>query len=1279
MLSFTMSRWVRGAVWCAGAGVVWCPVCVCISGGGSWWVCACAVGLIAVTLGSGYTAWTVFTNLLRHGPSSYPLFAWCVNLLERLVERSHDLEVKKSLSEERSTGKETAVNRELTITAHQLYSGFIFPWYSQVSPDNHFSHQMKDLLEGILVTMCWRVRESVCITKLISEVIQLYIQHYRQYYKAIRKVARKHGEEDPSVYIGCPEISTAYKSLHPALKSADAEASYYRKLSHILLHNYLPLEVSRCDLIFICLRDLFAQNVLKGFVDQVCDTQWLNTLIAEILSDPESNDTDSDGTNQSHSPSKAVVPHTPSSVIKSRDSEKLLVYTNPLASIQEETISDLQTLEGSPGRKASVVEPSEQRGPSGKGGELHGPCRFENVEALVKYMKSSSLEKKDSKEDEDYPTLSSALSKMISTTAGPLLPDNSASIQYQPIVQKMWESPVEEKKYFVDMPKMKKNPFSRRVVEGMKVDDFKLMISAQGSDSGKRAGEDKTQETAGSRSADTQSSEEEPKSNAKVRNTTLDVSDSDIVDSKPLPHSSKETTTLLALPFDLQRSKSCGSISTDEVKSVHDIPKILHSSLNCLDQFSSNESSGEFKESREGFSDEEEQVMREKGHEKGHLVKMLSFDKNDGIDDESLQQNSGAENLCLQTPACVSSEQVETPIDPADPSGISSLEVPSSPPLHNAGFGWENSDLSPIYEESDDLASSIAKLRSLLSARESQHSLGSLSSYGSSDSEPKSAQSDPGRYNLERPRFTFTHKDSSSSLASVRSCSSVESCGGLGVSTDEELLEAAEIPLDGRVFLQVSIPNTEVHTEPGGTQFTVYVIQYDAIYLLETNSSQGENNEEGSSSVAISEPRMVLQTNHVKRRFREFLTLHAALEEDQRLRTFMKGVKGPNKWLNLPFSKLDSTTIASRKQFLEKYLQAVIQRPEINISLPMKEFLAYGSDASVAFVKKPLELSVPRLDKLLARTVSGVFHSIKTALPSFDSTEGNSSSSSGSITGDSKSTGGGSVGGSSERKMFQGFMSNTRNDYELRLDITAEEEECEIEDALVLEVNGVDTDCPIDSAFEARETQVGCLQLNLRQDPHLQSFPTQGPPGPRSEGDGCDITSLTRNESNEESLQESEDGLWQECPLSTGLLDALVELLTPSDHPLTHQPCVTLLSLFAARMTNTWLQVEIDGLFSEEKKAEYIRRIREAIVAPSAEDKGEEPDPKELQMSKENLIQAIHTFLPNALPLGLGDATVKKGVELLVDSLQHPVLARDLALYLLDLVAAQLVPHTFTP
>lgn len=65
----------------------------------------------------------------------------------------------------------------------------------------------------------------------------------------------------------------------------------------------------------------------------------------------------------------------------------------------------------------------------------------------------------------------------------------------------------------------------------------------------------------------------------------------------------------------------------------------------------------------------------------------------------------------------------------------------------------------------------------------------------------------------------------------MKSVSSLESCGtGNGIA-DEEPLEAAEVPLDGRVFLSVSVPVTEVHTELGGTQYTLYTIQVSLLSL----------------------------------------------------------------------------------------------------------------------------------------------------------------------------------------------------------------------------------------------------------------------------------------------------------------------------------------------------------------------------------------------------------------------------------------------------------------
>ncbi|KAK3891329.1 hypothetical protein Pcinc_004773 [Petrolisthes cinctipes] len=1360
-----MSRWLRGAIWGAGSCVVWCPVCVCLSGGGAWWVCACAVGLITITLGSGYTTWTLFNNLLCHGPHSYPLFAKCFKLLERIVERGqtpsagpHDSprSRKSSIGKLACSGRLTTSTsselllQEVMVSAGSLHSFLILPWYSHVSPDAHFSYQIKDVLEEILTSMCRKVKESGNITQLASGVIQLYLQHYRQYQRAVKKASKKHKDIHSSRKASSQEIQAKYKPLHPALKNPEALKLYYCKLAQILLQHYLPVEVTSCDLLLISLRDLFAQNVLQAFVDLLCDTQWLNTRLSEILSGVNENATDWEEPQRHNQPKEENTQNT-----KSLDSvkntlpvlvEEKLIHPN-LPSIEEETLFDLQQLDPASPQHAQSSQPTLLRDSQEKQGEK----KFENAEELVEYVRSSSLEKKESSEDEDYRSVSSALGTFISTTAGPLLPDAS-SPPYHPMVTKMWESPLEDK-CFVDIPpvRKKKNPFMRNVIEGMKEEEYKIMYHTTKDD------KSKTSPTSPAAVAECSLVQKLDECMNKV-----EIRVEDIENGK-----SHSKSTLITTIGDIMRSKSCENLVVDESIGINSLKcesKSLHSSLCKLDQL---EDQKTWSEDSSNVVNGDEVVSRK---EKGHLVKMLSFDKNDGTDQDSLVNNaipndySEGENIpkgnqcktaeknqmqeinSLGPKNSEESQLAPSPIIENTPESEppNTLDIPGSPPLGNAaGFGWENPDLSPIYEESEDLASSIAKLRSLLTERESQHSLGSLSSYGSSESEPKSAQSDPGRYNLEKSRFTFTHKDSSGSLASVKSVSSLESCGtGNGV-TDEEPLEAAEVPLDGRVFLSVSVPVTEVHTELGGTQYTLYTIQYDAIYLCESPTAAssissgdgvsggggaggagGGSEESTSEPVPPTEPRMVLQTNCVKRRFREFLRLHSSLEEDPKLRTAMKGVKGPNKWLNLPFSKLDSTTIATRKQFLEKYLQSVIQRPEVNISTPVKEFLAYGLDSSVSFVKKPLELQVPRLDKLLAKTVSGVFHSLKTALPSFELSDSQGGGAEGQVGG----SGGGGVSTSDKTRLGGGapneqrtklsaFLSTTsKGEYELKLDITAEEEDCQIEEALMQEVSvGRYQEENVDTAYEAKEktshlapvtysqlrAQYQRQQLQHQQQQQQQEeekqyqqqqqlhqhsvvlgwggdsasgggggaagqYPCLPPPGPRLRGDGCDDEDLSRRSSNQDSLNGEEGiGSWEDSPLSIGLLDVVVEVLAPSDHPLTRQPCVTLLSLAFASITHKWIQTELERVFSENNSVEYIQLLREAILTPPQHDHSPPPTPEEVYQSRARLHAALIDCLPGVMEAGVGRV---------VDSLQHPSINADLALHLLDLIAARLLP-----
>lgn len=534
-------------------------------------------------------------------------------------------------------------------------------------------------------------------------------------------MSKKHKDLELFSKTGFEEIQAKYKPLHPALKSQESLKLYYRKLAQALLLQYLPVEVTRCDLILISLRDLFAQNVLQAFVDLLCDTQWLNTTLTEILSGGLEDVHDRDKENKASAPRdesvklrKSLEELTSSLQV---GSDERLPHTN-LPSIEEETLKELQQLNptGSPSAQHTQFTEGSPSSCSNKDDKM-----FENAEELVEYVRSSSLEKKESSEDEDYKTVSSALGTLISTTAGPLLPDSS-SPPYQPLVSKMWESPVEDK-CFVDLPpvKRKKNPFARNVVEGMKEEEYKLLCYP--------TTDDKSVKVASSPAA--------------IAENTLVPKISDIslkggieIKIEESESESKGTSEKNGVPNmrDIPRSKSCGSlVNGDDNEALNVENKTIHYSLGELDQVEVKETEN-IMEKDDSLEINDDLASGRK--EKGHLVKMLSFDKNDGIDETSLENGKLAASdseldkesqsdylRVLQATESSSSPVSATPEQNQSPNTASTvtptkeneppgtLDLPDSPPIGNAGFGWENPDLSPIYEESEDLASSIAKLR----------------------------------------------------------------------------------------------------------------------------------------------------------------------------------------------------------------------------------------------------------------------------------------------------------------------------------------------------------------------------------------------------------------------------------------------------------------------------------------------------------------------------------------------------------------------------------------
>jgi hypothetical protein len=169
-----------------------------------------------------------------------------------------------------------------------------------------------------------------------------------------------------------------------------------------------------------------------------------------------------------------------------------------------------------------------------------------------------------------------------------------------------------------------------------------------------------------------------------------------------------------------------------------------------------------------------------------------------------------------------------------------------------------------------------------------------------------------------------------------------------------------------------------VCTLPLEGQHSIYCITYDGIYTaISSRTTATAAISDGATQQKDS--RLVLKSRLVRRRFREFMQLHGQLEtnENTAIAQAMRSIRGPSKWLNLPFSRLDQNTVAHRQIFLERYLQQLCRSNVIGTSTELRQFLDYELPLNDAI---QTSFSINRVP-FFAKTVSDVLQSIKTALP----------------------------------------------------------------------------------------------------------------------------------------------------------------------------------------------------------------------------------------------------------------------------------------------------------
>lgn len=130
----------------------------------------------------------------------------------------------------------------------------------------------------------------------------------------------------------------------------------------------------------------------------------------------------------------------------------------------------------------------------------------------------------------------------------------------------------------------------------------------------------------------------------------------------------------------------------------------------------------------------------------------------------------------------------------------------------------------------------------------------------------------------------------------------------------------------------------------------------------------------------------------IKRRFREFVILQLRLEENPKIRPYMKNIPKPTKLkaatqniFSLPGItniKLDQSTIKLRQRFLERFLTALNSSPFIANSYEFKEFFSYNVNTPSINISKSKSLILQvNLNKVFVDSVRSALSIIRASFP----------------------------------------------------------------------------------------------------------------------------------------------------------------------------------------------------------------------------------------------------------------------------------------------------------
>uniref|UniRef100_UPI00398E688F sorting nexin-19 isoform X3 n=1 Tax=Pristiophorus japonicus TaxID=55135 RepID=UPI00398E688F len=370
----------------------------------------------------------------------------------------------------------------------------------------------------------------------------------------------------------------------------------------------------------------------------------------------------------------------------------------------------------------------------------------------------------------------------------------------------------------------------------------------------------------------------------------------------------------------------------------------------------------------------------------------------------------------------------------------------------------------------------------------------------------------------------------------------------------------------------------------------------------------------------------------VNRRYSEFLNLQTRLEEKAELRKLIKNVKGPKKLFpDLPFGNMDSDKVEARKSLLETFLKQLCAIPESAYSEEMQEFLALNTDARIAFVKKSF---VSRIDKIV---VSAIVDTLKTAFPRIEPQSPTEEV--GDCELDGKSQGDGKKATKSRLRFTSSKIAPALSVGDIQAKVTYCYNENILSEGLC--VAGME-----DFILE-QEKLLGRTQMNLK-----------GRESKEDAAAGNNYLDKKLKSSEPSSSDQDLNSEGSETALADVALDLLCLLMKDHWSWLCTENMQKVIRLLCGTLIERWLEVQIVNLTCTQHWIVYLKLLQEAIWPGGALPKWPKPvrTKEQKEQTQEQAFQCLIKMLPALVPEVLGEEGYKKSWQLVLESLQDPMI-----------------------